>query len=355
MPEDDNAAVIFAYQRIGADEYPGSSLRYEQFREQIEKLAEDDFTIAPLPDILHKLKTGAPQPPRTVALTFDGGDPSFLAQALPLLEQNRFPYTLFIATSQTHEKTGAHLGWEDLRRLEKSGLATIGLHSHHYASLSGSTEEAIRGEINSAKADYREALGTEAALFAYPFGEYDETYHRVIEESGFKGAVGQMSGVAYGGSDTYALPRFVMTERYGDAERFEVLARALPLPVSETQPAAGIVGKDRTAFGFTVTEALTEYLDRLTCHVSGEEKLEKTIIGPRVELRLQAPVTVPRLRINCTLPGPQTAPEEPPLSRWTGLLLNIPENRAPSDLPDQEDGGMNDVLLDEDGVSPSAP
>jgi peptidoglycan/xylan/chitin deacetylase (PgdA/CDA1 family) len=337
IAEDSHAAVIFAYHRIGEDENPASSIRLEQFNAHINELVEGEYTVKKLDDIIAAFKSGADLPTRTVALTFDGGHVSFLEHAAPVLEQHKLPYTIFIVPGRTEDKTTRTIGWNDLRKLEKSGLATIGLHPAAYARLANAPEGEIRAQINTAKTLYREKLGHEPTLFAYPFGEYSKTYRNIIEASGFSAAFGQQSGVAYNGADRFALPRFAMTERYGDTERFQTLIGALPFPVTGIEPADAMINKDNPLIGFTTSDALSGSLKNLSCYVSGQQKPTIETIGSRIELRLHDPVIQDRIRINCTLPGPQGAPEDLPVWRWFGLLLSVPENRDTTMVGDEED------------------
>lgn len=337
IPEDSHTAVIFAWHRVGEDQTPSSSIRVEQFTAQIEELVEGTYNVMPLPEIIDAFRQGTELPPNTVALTFDGGHASFLDNAAPVLEAHKLPYTLFIVPGRTQEETTRTVGWADLRRLEKTGLATIGLHPSAYMRLTHAPDEEIRRQINTAKSLYRKHLNHEPVLFAYPFGEFGRTYRNIVENSGFQAAVGQQSGVSYNGSDRFALPRFVLTERFGDTERFQTLLGALPLPVTGVEPAEPIIAPANPVIGFTVADKLSGSLKGLSCYVSGQEKPTLDIIGSRVELRLHDPVVQDRIRINCTLPGPQSAPEDAPVWRWFGLLLSVPENRASALINDPEE------------------
>src|SRR5688572_4342436 len=148
LDADRTAAVIFAYHHIGEDENPSSSLRTDQFAAHIAELAAGGYIVKSLPDILTAFETNADLQPKTVALTFDGGDASVLKNAVPLLEQNKIPYTLFIVPGQTKPETDQTIGWNDLQTLKKSGLATIGIHPAAYIHLAGQDEAEIKRQVN---------------------------------------------------------------------------------------------------------------------------------------------------------------------------------------------------------------
>ncbi|MCB1530056.1 MAG: polysaccharide deacetylase family protein [Rhodospirillales bacterium] len=328
---DSSSAVVFAYGQIGEDDAPASSLRLEQFTAHIHELVEDAYTVKPLPEILQAVTSGKPLPGKTVALTFDGADASFLRYAAGLLEERRLPYTLFIPAGQIGEETGRTVGWKDLRRLQKTGLATIGLHTASYAHLAQASEEELKRQINTARALYRENLGTEPLFFAYPFGEFSPVFKEIVRAQGFAAAFGQHSGVVHASDDLFALPRFTMSENYGSLERFQMTARALPLPVSDLQPAAPLVQSAAPAIGFTVDEALAPSLKSLSCFVSGQEKPDIELLDEgRVEVRLKEPLTQERTRMNCTLPGPADTQDALPRWRWLGMLLLPPGDAIPA-------------------------
>jgi len=330
LAQDQSAAVILAYHRIGDDEFPEASLRTEQFDSHIRELVSGEYNVMALPAIIAALKKGEKLPPRTVAITFDGGHKSILDNAVPLLKKNNLPFTLFVSTDYTGRQNSEYMSWADIKSLKSDGLATIGLHPAGYVRLHNEPDAEIARQINNARAVFRENLGEEPALFAYPFGEYSKAYRDILETQGFTAAFGQHSGVAYAGSDLLTLPRFTMTESHGDLERFRLTADALPLPVTDVEPRDPVLTAAQPSIGFTVDTALESQIDNLTCFVAGQGKPEMEIIaGHRIELRLEKEFESERARINCTLPLPTTGENyEEPRWRWFGMLLIAPREAA---------------------------
>ncbi len=340
IPQDKNAAVIFAYHRIGEDQYPETNLRREQFAAHIKELTSGDYNVLPLPQIIKALKNAEKLPPNTVAITFDGGHNSIINAALPLLEKSDLPFTVFISTDHIDRHTPHYMDWNDIRRLDKIKGVTIGLHPASYIRLNGEPEAEITRQINTARARYREELGKEPQFFAYPFGEYSEQYRSIIEKQGFMASFGQQSGVAYAGTDPYSLPRFPMTESYGGLDRFRLTATALPLPVTELEPKDPQLDTAMPSIGFTVDPAIADQRESVSCFVSGQQKPEMLFIGEkRVELRLERPLEGDRIRINCTLPLQAGDSYEEPRWRWFGLLLTLPREHNSSWSEEQEESG----------------
>ncbi len=327
---DGPSAAIFTYHRIGDDNDPSNSIRVDQFLDHVRELRKGGYHVLSLPQIVDALRTDTPLPDRTVAISFDGGDRSILEIAAPVLLENGFPFTIFIAASQADGDQPDHLNWQEIRRLARNKLVTLGLHSASYTHLADDPEPEIRRQVNTAKARFRKETGEEPSLFAYPFGEYSLAMREVIRRSGFRAAFGQQSGVAYAGSDLFALPRFSMTEPYGDLDRFRMTAEALPFPVSGVQPADPRLSSGDALIGFTVDPSLKKRLSSLSCFVSDQEAPLVEIVGEnRVEIRPRHTFDAGRVRVNCTLPVASAAPDEPVRWRWFGLLMT-----APGTIPD---------------------
>lgn len=318
---DSKAAVIFTYFTIGQDDTPTSSVTVDQFMAQIDELSSGGYVVKPLPEIIEAFIAGKKIGPKTVALTFDGADKSLVDIALPVLEQHEFPFTVFIPADKIG--SGTYMDWDELRRLKRSPLASFGLHPANYSRLSGAPSADIKREINNSISKIRDELDVETDIFAYPFGEYDSAYSKILRNMGFKAAMGQQSGVAYAGQDIYALPRFTLTERYGDLERFQMTANALPLPVHDISPSDTVLKTLTPAIGFTVPEYMAKSLKNLSCFSSSQEKPELEIMNTRVEIRMQTPFAEERPRINCTLPVATTDGSEPRW-RWFGALYTVP-------------------------------
>lgn len=324
LPQDDSAAVILVYFRIGEDSSPSTNIRAEQFLEHVEELTNGSYNVLPLPQIVDALKTGAKLPDRSVALTFDGGYASALKQGAPILIKNNIPFTIFVAPENLDHESDSYISAGALKKLARHKLVTIGLHPMNYAHLTTRNSEEIKRQVNAARASLRDLLGVEATLFAYPFGEYDDQYEKIIADSGFQAAFGQQSGVAYAGADMYSLPRFTMTENFGGPDRFGMTVNAQPFPVSDVEPADLRLTTARPDIGFTVDENLRKDLGRLSCFASGQEKPNVEVIGARVELRLERDLDEARTRINCTLPAEAGDIDEDSRWRWFGMMVSLP-------------------------------
>lgn len=321
-----NAVVIYAYQRIGEDQYPGSSLRLEQFEEQINELKTGGYNVIPMDKAVAALKDGTPLPDKTVVLTFGGGHRSIWNHAVPRLLDARLPFTVFVPTDPIDWESPNYMTWKQLRDLHKHDDVSIGIHGAGYEHMVGIKTADVRASINKAATRFREELGFTPKYFAYPYGEYSRALEDIVGEWGFAAAFGQQSGVAYNGSDIHALPRFTMIESYGDLERFQLTANALPLPVQDIIPADNAITENPPNVGFTVDPALAS-LDGLSCFAMGQGRTKLEKVDNHVELRLSEPLIAERARINCTMPSEAYGPFDEPRWRWFGMMFTVPGNR----------------------------
>ena len=345
IPEDKGAAVIFMYQRIGEDSVPQSNISTEQFAEHINELKKGGYAVLPLTKIIDAVKNGEPLPPRTVGITFEGAYQATLANALPLLQEAQMPFTVFFSSDALENNTSGHMTWDQLKELKKNDLVDFGILPSAYEHLVNQTPEQSAALINRAVSRYREMLGAEPVFFAYPYGETSAALRKQVAGYKFKAAFGQQSGVVHGSSDFAILPRFTMTDDYGDFDHFMLTAHALPLPVSDVVPDDKNITANPPIIGFTVTPEIHN-LGKLACFASGMEgKLPLSRIGSsRIEIRPLQPFTDRRTRINCTLPNDAFTPGEAQNWRWFGMLLTqgaLQEDTTTN--PSDETNGSNDA------------
>ncbi len=313
-----NSAVILIYHRFGENELALTNIRIEQFEAHIAELTSGPYTVLGLPEIAARLKSGETLPDRTVAITIDDAYQSVVDAAFPRLRAANLPFTLFVSTGPLDLASGGYMSWDELRMLAREGV-TIGNHTTSHLHMNGVGAAQNESEISGANQRFADELGAAPRLFAYPFGEYSNATRDLVAGAGFDAAVAQFSGVAYPGSDLYALPRFALNEQYGDMGRFRLIVNALPLPAMDIMPSNPVLGSNPPAFGFTVTEDLAA-LGALQCfpsHMREAARVER--LGPRrIEIRFDQAFPRGRSRINCTMPGPDGR------WRWLGAFFFVP-------------------------------
>lgn len=320
----DDGVIILSYGRID-DEHSENSISSNILKEHFKVISEKFIPVLPLPRVLDAVNLGFKG--RGVAITLTGGFRSTLTEAIPLLRAQNIPYTVVYAADRADFPGATYLSWADLRRIQEDPLATLAVMPASGETLIGLAEVEILRALTRAKTRHREELKTEPKIFAYPNGEYTPALKAIIEDQGYDGALALSSGPVWAGSDPFALPRFAITEDTARLEHFRWILAARPLPVSDFEPSSPIVTTARPNLGFTLPEALAAQAQNLRCYVSGQAPAMIERLGSgRIELRLSAPLSAYRTRLNCILPYQTGADADPQdgVWRWFGLLLLRP-------------------------------
>ena len=333
---DASNAAIFVYQRIGDDSVPQANISVDKFKAHIKELTAGGYNVVPLGKVIDALKAGEELPQNTVALTFDGAFMSTFNNSVPLMEEAKLPYTIFYASDMIDRAMPTRMSWDQIKTLRRNSRVSIGILPSAYMHMAGRTPEQNAAIINKAIGRYKEQFGEDPAFFAYPYGEYSAALRQLVGKYSFKAAFGEQSGVAHPKADFTALPRFIMTDAYGDLDRFRLTANALPLPVTDVMPEDMLITENPPLIGFTVAPELTD-ISRLSCFVSGVGKVDLVKPGGnRVEIRLQEQLVDRRTRLNCTLPDDVVIPGQSETWRWYGTQLITPYE-GEGDEPEEED------------------
>lgn len=199
---DRSAAVLLMYHRFGVSQTPSTNITLEQFDAHIRYLVEGGYKVLPLEDIVDALRTGAPLPDKTVAITIDDAHVSAYQEAWPRLRAAGLPFTLFVSTDAVDRGYGHVMTWDQIREMKAAGV-TIGLHSAAHDHMTELSPDTAREDIERGRRRLEEELGEAPKLFAYPFGEISADLKRLVASMGFQAAFGQHSGVAYAGRGSF--------------------------------------------------------------------------------------------------------------------------------------------------------
>lgn len=334
LPDDLNSAVAYAYFRVGDDDSTVPAISDEDFQSQMDEISNPANGYHPesLDTILKAQDNGHILPEKTITLTFEGEDSSFLSHAFPILTERHIPFTLFISPGQIDQgqKSGdpSILTWDDIRSIAKSDLATIGMTPYSYTHIDGKSAEALAADINRARDSFRTELRTEPKYFSYPFGEYTAAYLDVIKKQGFRASFGQQSGVISKSSSRQSLPRFTMADQFANLDRLTMTALSLPLPVTDLQPDTSVIVTNPPHPSFTIRDDIPAAdIAKIKCFASGIQKVSTQKIGARhFEIRLSNGFDDSKGRLNCTIPAPPMDGSDDPRWRWLGFQFALPEN-----------------------------
>ena len=118
----DGSAVVFMYHRFGEDRYPSTSIRVDQFRQQMEYLRDGGFSVIPLAELMAYLSGNQALPPKAVVITVDDAYRSIYEVAYPLLSEYGFPFTVFVSTDPLDSQLPDYLSWDQIREMAGNGV-----------------------------------------------------------------------------------------------------------------------------------------------------------------------------------------------------------------------------------------
>lgn len=317
---DDGAAIIM-YHRFGENDFPSTNVRLEQLEAHIKELTTGGYTVMAVPEIVRRLKAGEAFDEKTVGITIDDAYLSVLTEAWPRFKRAGFPFTVFVATDPVDKNYSRYMSWAQLKELDADPLVSIGSQTAAHLHMIDATPERNAADLEKSHARFQEQLGFTPDLIAYPYGEFDDAAIATVKEAGFIAGFGQHSGAFGPGDDMFRLPRFAMNENYGDVARLKTAASALPIPVSDFDPADTVVAADYNPplIGFTVPDSLPRTAE-INCFSNHEGKLLVEHLGPRIEVRMTRKLPQGRTRMNCTMP---TGPAGEVRFRWLGHLFYV--------------------------------
>ncbi len=326
-----NNAVILMYHNIAANTPPSTSVTPERFRQHMDYLSDNGFTVWPLFKTLLHLATGKNIPEKTVVLTFDDAYRSVYDEAFPVLRAKGWPFTVFVTTQYIAEGYTHYMSWSQLREIQRFG-GEVGNHSMTHRHL-------VRHRSDETKAQWRERITREvdqaqyilqqngvhpARALAYPYGEYSSELSELIRELGYF-ALGQQSGAVSVSSNFQALPRFPMATGFDDMENFAIKVSAKNLPVTVFSPDDGIVSKDTKIPVLIMRLEDGDYKKPdLRCYTSGQGRIRVDWIDPEnsvVSVRANEAVNPGRIKYNCTAPSKTEAG----VFYWLSFLWMKPE------------------------------
>src|SRR6266852_8118136 len=158
------------------------------FERQMDFIATRGYETVFVKDVVARYEANAPVPVHWLALTFDGEYPDFYTNVYPILRRHRLKATLFVIVADLGVEGG--LGWDQLREVSASGLVEIGSHSYDHAADECLSLAEAREEKERSKVVLEANLGIKIVSYAYPYGAFSERAKRLLQQEGYRGAVG---------------------------------------------------------------------------------------------------------------------------------------------------------------------
>ena len=297
-----NFASFIMYHRFGDSRYPSTNIKKEQFINHISELLKPKYKVVSIEKAFLAINNIELVKDRSVVITIDDAYSSVYKYAWPIFKKHNLPFTLFVSTDVSDNKTPGYMSWEQIRTLRDHGV-TIGSQTKSHPHMFKLSKEKIIKELSISNKRFIDEIGSAPKFFAYPYGEYNLEVIEQVKLHGFIAAFGQHSGVAHKSLGMYELPRFAMNEKYGDMDRFLLAVNALPMPISDLSPKNPVISKNPPSYGFTLSNKI-EPKNAIRCFANNNLRTETKRLGKnRIEIRLSGPFSKGRGRINCTMAG----------------------------------------------------
>jgi len=179
----------------------------EMFERQLRHLSENGwhfYTMSELIELKHSL------PEKSVAITFDDGYEDNFTNALPILQKYNAKATIYLVVDRHNREWSSKrkkkndnkelmyepkLQDEQVSEMLKSGLIEIGSHTLTHDNLPTLSEEQKHQEISDSKKQIEVLFNIKCNSFCYPFGLYDETDLKLVENAGYSNATSVEKGI----------------------------------------------------------------------------------------------------------------------------------------------------------------
>ncbi len=303
-------AVILMYHHVSERTPPSTSTTPAMFRTHLEYLRDNGFSVLPLEQVMDALRNGGSLPDKSAVISFDDGYVSVYTEALPILREFDWPFTVFVNSGLVGSNANLYASWGQLREMIEAG-ATIANHSisHPYMVNQEPGEslepwrERMRREILDAEEVIARETGHNFKFFAYPYGEYNAEIQGMLEELGFIG-FGQHSGAINATSDFTALPRFPFGGIYASMNSFPTKVNSLAYNLESLVPGDSVTTEASPSIELRLLPG--DYRpERVNCFNNDEAIAVNRVEGEEWHLLVTTHVEnrSRRFRYNCTAPG----------------------------------------------------
>ncbi len=156
-------------------------------------------------------------PAKPIVLTFDDGYEDLLKNAVPVLTEVGFPYTVFLVSNligKTNEWVASEgltpfplLSWPQIREIQATGLASFQPHTQSHPHLADIPLAGATTQMAVSRDVLQQQLGVAMDVFCYPFGSVNPAVAESAREIGYRCAVTTQFGRARQTDDPMLLPR----------------------------------------------------------------------------------------------------------------------------------------------------
>ncbi len=193
----------------GNDNTENYALSAGAFEQHVQYLSKHGFSSVDFGDLLNDRlldKNG-----KYVIISFDDGNYSDYAAALPILKRYGMKATFFITVNRVGSP--GYVDWTHLREMAKEKMS-IQSHSFNHVFLSDLDNKALMHELQESKQQLQKELSLPVDFISLPGGFSSRNVLRAAQEAGYKGVATSCPGlnrVGNAGKDNAIFHRFVIT------------------------------------------------------------------------------------------------------------------------------------------------
>ena len=190
---------VLLYHRID-NEGLSTSTPPEEFRRHLETMREQGRHALSSDEFSRVLEGKGSVPPRSFLITFDDGYETVESVALGVLREFGFPAICFVATrfmrgAMNGEKPpeeaepAKFMSWEQVRRLQESGLVDCQSHSHAHRNFTGEPLDVVREDLSRSLALLSQELRLPPSHFrhlAWPWGLSEPAWRETARALGLR-------------------------------------------------------------------------------------------------------------------------------------------------------------------------
>ena len=202
---------ILMYHRVTDEHEDRLSVSPEEFKRQMDHLVSAGYRVMTLAQALAEGMERRSLP--DVVITFDDGYQDFYRNVFPILRERNFPAVIFVVPdfiegkiSLPRYRDSRSVTWEMLREMREGGIM-VGAHSVTHRELTGLDSREAKLEIEGSADIIEKQSGERPEWFSYPRGKYSPIISRMVQNSGYRGAVTVRPGSNRRPYDYFALRR----------------------------------------------------------------------------------------------------------------------------------------------------
>ncbi|MFB0980575.1 MAG: polysaccharide deacetylase family protein [Alteromonadaceae bacterium] len=305
------AAVILQYHHVSDTTPSSTSISPEQFEIHMQYLADNNFNVIALSDLMNAIIKQQPIADRTVVITFDDAYLDILTNGKPILDKFNYPFTIFINPAIVERRSKNYLSWPQLKAMADQGVI-IANHGMEHDSMARITDGLSEQQwlkkhtrlLLNAESIIKNKTGQSWRYYAYPYGEFTPAVQKWIAQNDFI-AFSQQSGAIGLATDLTSVPRFPASQPYDKISSLRDKLKSLPFTMTLSEEHAKTIVEFNQSKSVTFDVIVDDFHPaQLNCYISGlgRQKIEWQEESS-FTINYSAPLPIGRVRCNCTAPS----------------------------------------------------